>query len=158
MAMTTHVEKVASTGGSVASFPARKTETRWIVPVAGLAIVFAVAALVMYVGTTNSEVASAIPASQVPTPVDWAVPASDAAGVEYSPANPYVGAQTDWAVAASDAAGVEYSPSNPYVGAETDWAVAASDAAGVEYSPSNPYVGVETALTLSTGHGQGGPR
>ncbi len=90
--MTTHLEKVARTGGPVARFPARKTQTRRIVPAAALAILVAVAALVMYVGT-NSEVAPAIPSTQVQqlAPLtNWAAPDTNVAGIEYSPANPYV--------------------------------------------------------------------
>ena len=119
--MTTHLEKTARTGGTVASFPARKTQIPRIVPAAALAIVVASAALFIYVGT-NPEVPPAIQATQVqqvPPLENWAPPESNAAGIEYSPANPYVRPETNWAVPETNAAGIEYSPANPYVPSET---------------------------------------
>ncbi len=90
--MTTHLEREARTGIQVGSFPATKTQTRRIVLGAALAIVVGMAAIVMTVGT-SSEPATAIPAIQVRelAPVaNWAAPETNAAGLEYSPANPYV--------------------------------------------------------------------
>jgi hypothetical protein len=95
-AMTTQLVSVPRAERAIASYTAHKDQTRLIVAGLALAVVIALAAIAISAGT-NTEVDPADTAGQVQTQAsvtNWAAPATDAAGIEYSPANPYAQPET----------------------------------------------------------------